>query len=384
MAREEDKYNGPEIDIGGENSVMHENSGSDTQVNPYIKILREKLSDNSLDDFYIQRKKYLVSRLVPEARELYGEESFEEMSRELEQLEAAYSYFISSGGMPAGEPAEYSGISDIKYGTVSETSTKGNIYKIAVKICPKCGIEYENSTKFCGKCGHELVLMQCVCGEVFRKNEDGSFDKFCVKCRKINPLENAKQAEELRIAEEKRQKQENARKHREYINSLKAGDIIVFGSYPFEADGTEKPVEWRILEKKNSTALLICEYCLDARRFDSSRSYWEGSEIRQWLNNEFRNVAFKDYERNAKVFLLSRDEAEIYFKNKNDMIAYPTPYAKGRGAYTDGGSCWWWLRSSWGINDVFSVAPEGSFVRDLVNCDNIAVRPALKINLNNL
>jgi hypothetical protein len=121
MAREEDKYNGPEIDIGGENSAMYENSGSDTQGNPYIKILQEKLSDNSLDDFYIQRKKYLASRLVPEARELYGEESFAEMSRELKHLEAAYNYYISAGGPAAMAPEEFSSVS----GTAAREDTRG-------------------------------------------------------------------------------------------------------------------------------------------------------------------------------------------------------------------------------------------------------------------
>ena len=120
---DEASVSGPEIYVGGESSaeqkpakaesssIYSKNNGLSAQDNPYIKILQEKTADNSLDDFYIQRKKYLASRLVPEARELYGEENFASMSRELEQLEAAYSYFISSGGMAAGEPAEYSGIS---------------------------------------------------------------------------------------------------------------------------------------------------------------------------------------------------------------------------------------------------------------------------------
>ena len=119
---DEASVSGPEIYVGGESSaeqkpakaesssIYSKNNGLSAQDNPYIKILQEKTADNSLDDFYIQRKKYLASRLVPEARELYGEENFASMSRELEQLEAAYSYFISSGGMAAGEPAEYSAI----------------------------------------------------------------------------------------------------------------------------------------------------------------------------------------------------------------------------------------------------------------------------------
>ena len=356
-----EKDNGPEIDIS-KGAGLYAAPKENAPFNAYMARVTKAAKENRIEEYYQNEKSKLEKMLKSWVGDNYKE--IISLLGNISALEDAY-----------------------------RIVKKGGNSKNAIRICPKCGIEYENSAKFCGKCGQLLILMQCACGEIFLKKEDGSFDNFCMKCGQMNPFEQAKQdlaeevrkkAEEQRIAEEKRQKQEHERKHREYIKNLKARDTIKFGSYPFETDGTEKPVEWRILEKKNSTALLICEYCLDARRFDSSRSYWEGSEIRQWLNNEFRNVAFKDYERNAKVFLLSRDEAEIYFKNKNDMIAYPTPYAKGRGAYTDGGSCWWWLRSSWGINDVFSVAPEGSFVRDLVNCDNIAVRPALKINLNNL
>ena len=109
-------------------------------------------------------------------------------------------------------------------------------------------------------------------------------------------------------------------------------------------------------EKADDTALVISKYGLDARRFDAKSNNWEISEIRQWLNNEFYNGTFKDEEKNAileyreagcKVFLLSEEEAGKYFKNNEDRKACPTPYAKGRGAYTNddrGGSCWWWLR----------------------------------------
>ena len=187
---------------------------------------------------------------------------------------------------------------------------------------------------------------------------------------------------------------------KECIENLKIGDKIQFGSYPFEADGTKKPVEWRILEKKaDGTALVISKYGLDARRFDAKSNNWERSEIRQWLNNEFYNGTFKDEEKNAileyreagcKVFLLSEEEAGKYFKNNEDRKACPTPYAKGRGAYTNddrGGSCWWWLRSPGRSQDFAADVVNVGFVYShgyYVYYDYYAVRVALKINLNNL
>ena len=297
-------------------------------------------------------------------------------------------------------------------------SSETNVLK---RICTKCQEIFDEEFECCGMCGNITIPMQCACGENFRQKEDGGFDKYCPVCGKPNPIEQEKQRkaaeealkkkkeeqerikqqeEERKKAEARRIAEEKERQHSEWINSLKNGDTIEFGSYPFEADGTKKTVEWRILEKKaDGTALVISKYGLDARRFDASSNNWERSEIRQWLNNEFYNATFKDEEKNAiienseagsKVFLLSKDEAGKYFKNDNDRKACLTPYAKGRGAYTNansGGSCWWWLRSpGYDQNFAANVYPDGDvyshgyYVYSAYN----AVRVALKINLKNL
>lgn len=363
--------NGPEIYIG-------ENTNTDQKGNSYLKEMETAAGENRLEAYYQNEKNELTARLkysiVSEDKELT-----DSILGDISVLEEAY-----------------------------RIVKKGGNNKNIVNICPKCGIEYENSAKFCGKCGTGLLLMQCACGEVFRKNEDGCFDKFCVKCRRINPLEQAKQglaedrkkAEGMHIKDEKNKKQENERQHREYINSLKADATIEFGSYPFEADGTERPIEWRILERySDDTALLISKYCLAARRFDSTSNDWEQSEIRQWLNNEFYNATFKDEDKNAiiknreagcKVFLLSVEEANKYFKNNEDRIAYPTPCAIVRGAYINdnyGGSCWWWLRSPGTFQNYAAYVDDDGYVDSGgldVDDDSRAVRVALKINLNNL
>jgi hypothetical protein len=364
--------NGPEIHIG-------ENTNTDQKGNSYLKEMETAAGENRLEAYYQTEKNKLTARLKHSV-DSEDMELTDSIWRNISALEEAYRI-------------------------VKKDVNNKNI----VKICPKCGIEYENSAKFCGECGQLLILMQCACGEIFRKKEDGSFDKFCMKCGQPNPFEQAKQglaeedrkkAEELHIKDEKNKKQENKRQYRKYIDNLKAGDIIKFGSYPFEADGTERPIEWIILERySDDTALLISKYCLDARRFDSSSNNWEQSEIRQWLNNEFWNETFKDEEKKAiiknreagyKVFLLSEEEAEKYFKNNNARKAYPTPCAKARGVYTNdnyGGSCWWWLRfpddGQYDAADVDGDGSVDSYGFNVYN-DYIAVRVALKINLNNL
>lgn len=241
------------------------------------------------------------------------------------------------------------------------------------------------------------MAMKCTCGEIFRQKEDGSFDKYCPACGKPNPIV----VHEIRRKEEEaiRRQKEAVEKHQEWIRSLQEGDIIELGSYPYETAGTKKSVEWRILEKKaDGMALLISKYALDTRRFDLTSNDWERSEIRPWLNNEFYNTTFNEAEKESmvenrdtgsKVFLLSEEEAGKYFRY-NDMKAWPTSYAKERGAYTDDsgdGSCCWWLRSL-GSRQVriASVSYKGnvdSWGQNLFYVYN-AVRPALKVNLNNL
>ena len=314
----------------------------------------------------------------------------------------------------------------------SINGTKSGEPYILKRICPdeKCGKIYTGTEKFCGKCRKPIVSMQCSCGENFRKKEDGSFDKYCPVCGKPNPVEQEKQRkaaeealkkkkeeqerirkqqeEERKQAEARRIAEEKERQHREWINNLKAGDIIKFGIYPYEEDGTEKPIEWQILEKySDGTALVISKYGLDAVRFDGSSNNWEKSEIRKWLNKEFYNRAFKNVDKSLimetrleqtsdKMFLLSIKEAKTYFSSDKRRRCYPTPYAQtdktktGRPVYTNaeyGGSCWWWLRSPGdsrdGAADVDIDGYVGSIGSRVLN-DDIAVRVAFKINLKNL
>ena len=221
-------------------------------------------------------------------------------------------------------------------------------------------------------------------------------------------LEAERKTEELKN-QQQQSYQETARQPT--AQQYNVGGKIQFGRYPFYEDGGEKQIEWIILDKDSEgNALLISKYGLDAKRFDASSNNWERSEIRQWLNNDFLNKAFNAEEKGLilrtnteclkkgsilksnlelydDIFLLSIEEANKYFKNDNDRKAYPTPYAKGRGAYIYGGSCWWWLRSpGYGQLLAATVDTDGSVYSYglLVYNDYRGVRAALKINLNNL
>jgi len=206
------------------------------------------------------------------------------------------------------------------------------------------------------------------------------------------------------------------------VFAYEVGDIIEFGSYPYEADGTEKPIEWQILKKYNDgTALVISKYGLDAVRYNEEKENitWENSTVRIWLNNDFYNKAFSNAEKSIiienhinnkdnawnntdsgnntydKMFLLSIDDVKKYFGSKEGRRAYSTPYARtnntvsGKKVYTHvdyGSSCRWWLRSPgyYQINAA-NVSYDGNVDSDgyYVNYGDIAVRVAFKIDLNN-
>ena len=359
--------NGPEIYIGG-------NTNTDQKGNSYLKEMETAAGENRLEAYYQNEKNKLTARLKHSV-DSEDKELSDSILRDISALEEAYR-IINKGG-----------------------NSKKNI----IKICPKCGIEYENSAKFCRNCGHELVLMQCACGEVFLKHEDGSFDKYCMKCGKLNPLEQAKQ--------------DLAGKHSEYINNLKSSDIIKFGSYTFETDGTKKPIEWIILERySDDTALLLSKYGLDAVRFDKSSNNWEESEIRAWLNDSFYNNAFDKKERvniiesnvecekevfgwtrnytvTDKIFLLSTEEVSKYFSSDKERMCRPTPWVctnktvTGEPVSSNGSCCWWWLRSPGSYQSRAACVDIGGNIWASgggVYDGGTAVRVALKINLNNL
>lgn len=152
------------------------------------------------------------------------------------------------------------------------------------------------------------------------------------------------------------------------------GDYILFGTYEQDDlydNGTE-PIEWKVLDVQDGKVLLISKYVLDAKPFHEYDEYtlWEECTLRQWLNNDFYNVAFSDADKLQivettlqnpdntyrgvaeggnptvdKVFILSWDELIKYFPDGTwvegnsvqyceETICENTAYAVHQGLYT--------------------------------------------------
>lgn len=142
---------------------------------------------------------------------------------------------------------------------------------------------------------------------------------------------------------------------------------VLLGDYPYEKDGTEKPVLWRILEYKDQKALLLTEYVIDTQQviFETDekviekRTYrrigsYAESDLMPWMNSTGLDMLLGDDPiRNAlieepgggKFFILTSEQflttsygfsADMWNEQKSRQ-ASGTPYAiKLRRLYVDG------------------------------------------------
>ena len=192
---------------------------------------------------------------------------------------------------------------------------------------------------------------------------------------------------------------------------MKKGDIIKFGNYPQDINGSKSPIEWLVLDVNENEVLLISRYGLDCKQYH--KEYvditWEDCDLRKWLNNDFIKSAFSEEEakkikvselknednpeyrtrggNNTKdrIFCLSINEAYHYFGSNNDRQCKPTAYARKQGVYVNNDCCFWWLRSP-GHNQDDATIVNTFGALNLFGCrvyyDRGAVRPALRIICN--
>ena len=89
--------------------------------------------------------------------------------------------------------------------------------------------------------------------------------------------------------------QAQAKAQNPYVD-VQVGDIIEFGSYEQDNDLSNgpEPIEWRVLEVSDGSALIVSQYALDARAYNKERVRitWAECTLRGWLNGEFYDTAF--------------------------------------------------------------------------------------------
>ena len=193
------------------------------------------------------------------------------------------------------------------------------------------------------------------------------------------------------------------------------GNYVTFGHYPQTEDGNDSTeIEWLVLDRDGTKALLISRYALDCQPYQvlGFSATWESCSLRDWLNSQFLNKAFTSSElativitnvsadKNPKcstpagndtqdqVFLLSTREVKRYFDSDEATKCVPTKYAIAKGVDSDWHyhDCNWWLRSP-GLSSnqaaYGKLCANGSvmYYGRYVGANDFGVRPCIWINL---
>ena len=199
------------------------------------------------------------------------------------------------------------------------------------------------------------------------------------------------------------------------IESADKGQNVYFGHYRQKVEEKDsQPIEWIVLDVKDGKVLLVSKYALTCKPFasdDQPEANWSTSYIRKWLNQDFIAEAFDMDEtqciqeaditnpKNAKygtssgedtsdkVFLLSNEEVEMYFKAPAERICQATEYVRktnnGITADQQTGNCWWWTRTSGGGTRNASGVTRDGLVHnsgDDIHNANVCVRPAMWVS----
>lgn len=215
------------------------------------------------------------------------------------------------------------------------------------------------------------------------------------------------------IAAAKRESSTAKRPQIAVLKKASVGDVVYFGSYVQNAteNGRKETIEWIVLAREGDRILVISKYALDCRKYNltNMRVTWESCSLRKWLNGAFLNTAFSAAEQamipavtvsadenpsfdsnpgnstTDQVFLLSIAEAEKYVRSNNVQQCQGTAYCYAQGTYKGSNEkCIWWLRSAGFGNSCAALVDVDGYVNDtgdLVSCNDIAVRPALWINV---
>ena len=240
---------------------------------------------------------------------------------------------------------------------------------------------------------------------------DIDFERIAIYQKKNRPEEAAKARAELL----------------EQVEALKVGDQVQLGAYELPGGckpnsvSVSMPIFWYVLHREGTKLLLLSSYCVDWSFYDGSApllgpaadTQWHRCDIRAWLNGDFYNSAFRDYEKGMiletelrtenngeyrteggaatrdRLFLLSAREAGLYLKNR-DLAAGEYLFADSslheeRTAELSVELCSWWLRTPGGTQNRVAVMREDGSV-DLCgihsDADEVGIRPAMWVDVS--
>ena len=124
-------------------------------------------------------------------------------------------------------------------------------------------------------------------------------------------------------------------------------EIVSFGRYWAGTKMENVPIDWVVLDEDEEHLFLVSKQSIVTKPLDDEgNDGWGHSSIRKWLNNDFFNLAFTEYERcwivtqeltthydeyydnpaadiktTDKVFLLSMNDLDKYFTTRESRVA---------------------------------------------------------------
>ena len=179
-------------------------------------------------------------------------------------------------------------------------------------------------------------------------------------------------------------------------------------------------IKWKVLENNGNTLFVVADNAVDCKNYNDplTKTTWENSTLRSWLNDSFYNEAFTNDEQEAiaeqnvvnennplydteggkdtndKLYLLSIGEGMngdygfcsefCNYSLSREVTA--TDYAGIRGTYKDKeNKCVWWLRSPGrAVNNVAVISNNGNLHQqgnNITSQSNVGVCPVLHIKL---
>lgn len=178
--------------------------------------------------------------------------------------------------------------------------------------------------------------------------------------------------------------------------NLVIGDIVKFGNYYQYLKTQKQPIKWLVIDIKDNKAFLLSTRVLHTLEYTKKQKIinffaektWVASQVREWLNHFFINIAFNDEEKEKiktttvvtytkkvrqqnevvfeeqpttedKIFILSHDEFEQYFIPNEYKTSKPTRVILNDVKTNLHGNCQWHLRTTSMFLFLFVVGTNG-------------------------
>ena len=170
------------------------------------------------------------------------------------------------------------------------------------------------------------------------------------------------------------------------IQFTDVGDEISYGHYEQDGDiaNGQEPIEWIVLERTDSSAMLVSKYIIDAQPYVNIETDTGSKTLENWLNSTFIQNAFSDCNIAPieDISLLTEDAMRTY----SDYVSDPewTQYALDQGPeHGMAAGIMWWLDGTFDFNHELHgpvVWENGSYSNNSMEAVKKAgVRPVLMI-----